>query len=245
MPYTKNAEHLIKQVLIPLHHKIKENDTVNGTVEIINANLVFDATDTKLNLGEARKAQHKYIENELAWYLSQDRCIKGHPGIEDNKIWSKICTDEGRVNSNYGFLLFSKENGNGEFSQYEYALKAIIKDKNTRQAIMYFCRPQLHWEYCDNINARYDFTCTISYQIFIRNNILCLIVTMRSNDVIRGLQCGDLPFAGYIYEKIYNELLQYYPELKYGEIMWNAASLHCYERDFILLDKIVEEYYNS
>jgi len=261
--YTKNAIYLIENVLIPLQEKIKKNDLVAGTAEIINANLVFDATDTKLHLGESRKAQHKYIENEHKWYMSQDRCIKGHKGIEDNKIWSRICTDDGRVNSNYGWCVFSPENGRiyydgltdnkrhiyiprnkVEKSQYKYALEQLIEKPDGRQSIIYYGRPQMQWEWNDGINAKSDFTCTITTQHFIRKNRFDYIVTMRSNDVIRGLHCGDLPWHGFVYEYFLKDIRMFSSmDPERGNIYWNAGSLHIYERDFELLDKIIKEYF--
>jgi|GEM_PF-372002 len=271
--YTQNAHTLIQQVLYPLQKKIENNDLVNGTAEIINATLVFDATDTKLELGKTRPAQHKYIENELAWYLSKDRCIKGHPGIEDNKIWRDHCaTEDGMVNSNYGWCVFSPENGkNGYFnqqyinsdhdkqcdgeiriSQYDYALKQLIEKPNGRQSIIYYGRPQMQWEWNDGLNAKSDFTCTITTQHFIRNNKLEYIVTMRSNDVIRGLHCGDLPWHGYVYHKLRDDINKAWKEedptivpVSTGNIYWNAGSLHIYERDFDLLKRILLEYSNN
>ena len=241
--YSENSIYLIEKVLIPLQIKIKNNDLVNGTAEILNANLKFNAIDTKLYLGEARKPQLKYIENETNWYLSQDRHIKGHPGIEDNPIWSKICSDSGKVNSNYGWSVFSSENGNGETSQYKYALHQLCDKPEGRQSVIYYGRPQMQWQWNDNINAKSDFTCTFCTQHFIRKNKLEYIVTMRSNDVIRGLHCGDLPWHGYVYNQLLVDIKMFTnrdPEI--GSIHWNSGSLHIYERDFELLDKIIDEY---
>ena len=245
MNYTKNAEYLIKQVLIPLWEKVQKNELVNDTVEIINANLIFDATDTKLDLGKSRPPQHKYIENELNWYLSQDRYIKGHPGIEDNKIWRDICsTEEGKVNSNYGWCVFSPENGNirENKSQYNYALGQLVSNPCGRQSVINYGRPQIQWEWNDRINAKSDFICTFVTQHFIRNKKLDYIVYMRSNDIIRGLHCGDLPWHGYVYDQFIQDLKQYEINVNYGYIYWNAGSLHCYKRDFSLLEKIIKEY---
>jgi len=259
--YSRNSIYLIKNALFPLWEKIQKNDLVNGTAEILNANLVFEAQDTKLYLGEARKPQLKYIENETNWYLSQDRCIKGHPGIEDNPIWSKICSDDGRVNSNYGWCVFSPENGNNwgaerypngpenlgpakiGKSQYKYALEQLCDKPEGRQSVIYYGRPQMQWEWNDNVNAKSDFTCTFCTQHFIRKNKLEYIVTMRSNDVIRGLHCGDLPWHGYVYNQLLSDIKMFSnrdPEI--GSIYWNAGSLHVYERDFDLVNKIIKEF---
>ena len=255
--YSDNALIFIHQVLNKLYGKLKSNRIVNGTVEIINANLEFYANgELILELGESRKGQHKYVENEKAWYLSMDRCIKNHPGIETNPIWCRIATDDGIVNSNYGWCVFSPENGNPyagaskhteakPMSQYDYALKQLIEKPEGRQSIIYYSRPQMQWEWNDCINAKYDFTCTINTQHFIRDNKLDYIVNMRSNDAIRGLHCGDLPWHKYVFDKMLVDLNKATNNnYKPGDIFWNAGSLHVYERDYELLIKIVEEYLN-
>ena len=252
---TTNAKRLIEGALIPLWKKWQVQDTVNGTVELLNVHLKFDPSDPIFDLGTHRKGQPEYVKNEKEWYLSLDRCIKGHPGIEDNKIWSAICTDDGYVNSNYGWCVFSPENGNGKMSQYDFALEQLkVNGINSgRQSIIYYSRPQMQWEWNDGIHAKKDFTCTINTQHFLRNDKLEYIVNMRSNDVIRGLHCGDLPWHCYVYNKMFNDINKWRDEIEdqsdmafqnceMGTIYWNAASLHCYERDYQLLDKIVKEY---
>jgi len=261
--YSYNAQNLIISALDPLYRELKHGNIVNGTVEIIDAHLRFHGGfETALNLGSHRKPQIKYAENELKWYLSMDRCIKGHPGIEDNKIWSSICTDNGIVNSNYGWCVFSPENGNKrifgkdgpsdvdlarEMSQYDFALRQLEEKPFGRQSIIYYSRPQMQWEWHDGTNAKSDFTCTINTQHFIRRGMLHYIVNMRSNDALFGLHAGDLPWHGYVFNKMLADLNKYQKDnhkeaIQPGDIFWNAGSLHIYERHFDLLTKIVEEY---
>lgn len=239
--YTTNAIQILKFLEL-LYSNVQKNILVNGTSEIINAHLEFDPNDYMVYLGESRKAQYKYVENESSWYDSMDRCIKGHPGIETNPIWSRICTDNGIVNSNYGWCVFSPENGDGVKSQYDFALQQLLDNPNGRQSVIYYSRPAMQWEWNDNVNAKSDFTCTFCTQHFIRDNTLFYIVNMRSNDIIRGLHCGDLPHHGKVYNRMYEDLKHTYPDLQKGKIYWNAGSLHIYERDFGLLKNILEEY---
>lgn len=242
--YSVNAKILLRDAIIPLYDNLQLNEIVNGTVEIINFNTIFDMNESYIfDIGSHRKAQHKYIENEKKWYLSMKRDIKGFDGIETNPIWQRISADSGSVNSNYGWCVFSPENANGLVSQYDFALKQLLENKHGRQSVIFYNRPEMQWEWNDNINAKSDFTCTFQTQQFIRNNKFYMIVTMRSNDVIRGLHCGDLPWQGFVYDKFYDDLKKVkYPDLKRGTLMWNAGSLHCYERDWPLLIKIAQEY---
>ena len=270
--FSQNAQNFIYGALDPLYRELKNDNIVNGTVEIINASLRFNpAEDMIMDLGTHRKGQHKYAENELKWYLSKDRSIKGHPGIEENKIWSIICSDNGMINSNYGWCVFSPENGDGRHlmfenikdksgkSQYDFAIQQLKEKPLGRQSIIFYARPSIQWEWNDGIHAKSDFICTINTQHFIRNNKLDYIVNMRSNDAIMGLHAADLPWHSYVYNKMLDDINNYIvaneaqhfeetgekiniPLIKPGTMYWNAASLHVYERHFDLLTKIVEEY---
>jgi len=249
MDYSKNEEILINQALIPLYEKLKKNDIVNDTVEIISAHIEFDMEDEDgfLNLGSHRKAPVKYADNERKWYLSMDCNIKGHPGIEDNPIWSKVCSDDGFVNSNYGWMILSPENGNGKLSQFDYALNQLCTKPEGRQSVMYYGRPSMQWEWNDNVHAKSNFTCTFSTQHFVRNDKLIYIVNMRSNDVLFGLQAGDFPWHVYVYNHLINRLNKYNDlnsrvRVERGTLFWNAGSLHVYSKHFDLLKRIVEEY---
>jgi len=275
MKFSYNAQVLCEGALIPLYKKLKRNDTVNGTVELLDAHLRFHAGfENTFDLGTHRPAQHKYVENEKNWYLSMNRNIKGFPGIENNPTWCRIATEDGMVNSNYGWCVFSPENGMNkknqinpcdpknccnpnndnclyDTSQYDFALKQLIDNPLGRQSIIYYSRPQMQWEYNDGIHAKSDFTCTINTQHFIRKtadtDYLHYIVNMRSNDAIFGLHCGDFPWHMYVYNKLLNDINKYRKNnnqslVHAGEIFWNAASLHVYERHYKLLTNIAEEY---
>lgn len=211
----------------------KSKDVV-GTkcVEIINCNIKgLDPTQPLLDFGP-RKTPEKYCKKELDWYLSEDLNIKGH--VDDVKIWTQVCDKDGFINSNYGNLVFGKEN----FKQYQHALDELVAHPDSRRALIIFTRPSIWLEY--NADGMSDFICTISAQVFIRDGKLYYINTMRSNDSILGFG-SDYFFACYVYNRLYNDLKVHYPDLQIGTIDWNAGSFHLYEAHFELLEKIIEE----
>jgi thymidylate synthase len=235
MIYNENSKNLIEKVLISLEEKRKNNEIVAGTVEIINAHFQFDPRDKYIDFGSIKKAPRKYIEKELEWYLSKSRNI--HPYMDDIKLWNQICTEDGMINSNYGWCVYSPENSDGNNSQFDYALKQLLSKPDGRQSVIFYNRPQMQWEWNDRVHANHDFTCTLQTQHFIRNNKLEYIVYQRSLDLIFGL-INDFAWHCYVYE----DLKKYLPNVEYGTIHWNAGSLHCYERDWEKLHLIVEEY---
>lgn len=237
---SKNGNVVIKNVFLKLLHKLNNKDFRNNTVELQNIHLIFDPKEEYIDYGTTRPASRKYIQAELDWYLSQDTSINNHPLIETNIIWQSCATKKGKVNSNYGNIVFSKIHKRK--SQFDFAVEKLMKDKCTRQSLIIYTRPSLHWEYNDNKHARSDFTCTTHTQHFITNdNKLEYIVNMRSNDSIFGLQ-NDYSWHRYVYYQMYKSLCLIYPNLKIGNIYWNVGSLHVYERHYKLLENIVNEY---
>jgi len=202
--------------------KLRCNDIAeNETLEIINASFI---ADDEVIFGTLNK---DYVEKELRWYLNQDLNISGlEPNIP--AIWKVIASEKGFINSNYGWCIYSSENG-GQFYQ---AIKTLIKDKYSRQATMIYNRPSMHED--SKTDGMKDFMCTYAVQLFIRNDKLDYIVYMRSNDAIFGYK-NDRYWHNYVFDEVYGVLANTYPELQKGTLYWNAASLHIYPRHFDLV----------
>ena len=87
------------------------------------------------------KVNSDYIKKELDWYCSQSLNVYDIPNTP--KIWQQVATPDGRINSNYGYLIFSNDNG----LQYLNTREALASDKNTRRATMIYTRPSIQVEY--------------------------------------------------------------------------------------------------
>lgn len=172
------------------------------------------------------KSNEEYIKNELDWYLSQSlnvNDIKNTPAI-----WKSVADPNGFINSNYGWCIFSKENG----YQYENCLKELKHQKNSRRGAMIYNRPNMWEDY--NKNGRNDFMCTYAVQFLIRNNILYSYVLMRSNDAWAGYR-NDYAWHKYVLDKLGEDL-----NIKKRGIIWNSGSLHLYEKQFYLIEHYME-----
>lgn len=174
------------------------------------------------------KVSQSYIEKELEWYLSQSLNVYDIP--DTPKIWKQVATPEGLINSNYGFLIFSDNN----YSQFMNVKHALINDKSTRRASMIYTRPSIQSEY--NKGGMSDFICTNAVNYFIRNNKLNCVVQMRSNDIWAGYR-NDYAWQKWVLDHLCENLKETYTDLAPGDILWNAASLHMYERNFGLIRK--------
>ena len=199
-----------------------KNKSDNGTYEIINACFIADEPTIYGKLNE------EYAKNEVDWYMSKSLSIKDLPG-KIPKIWTKIADSNGKINSNYGWCIFSSEN----FYQFNKVIDKLENDINTRQGTMIYIRPSMHEDAIKN--GMKDFMCTYGVQLIVNNKQLHYIVYMRSNDAIFGYK-NDRYWHNVVFHMAMNRLQKKYPFLKRGKLFWNAASLHIYPRHFYLLE---------
>lgn len=192
-----------------------------------------------------------YTAKEVALYNSCSNKVEDF--AKASKFWEKLANPDGTVNSAYGYLIWENESQGAEYFELEnevgseayekmtyreridrrrgklrtpwrWAKESLIRDKDTRQAILRFSLPEHAW-----MGVK-DFTCTLEGIFLIRNDKLHLAVNMRSNDLTLGL-VYDLPWFISLMTRMQTELLETYPDLKIGSYTHYVHSLHCYERD--------------
>ena len=110
--------------------------------------------------------------------------------------------------------------------QWDYVKEELRKDPDSRRAVIHIRTPD------DSLHAVKDVPCTLALQFFIREGKLHLHVNMRSSDIILGI-AYDVPAFTTMQEIMANEL-----GVGLGEYVHTSNSLHCYERDFEMLDAI-------
>lgn len=210
--YKAALAHLIdspEYVCSPRNYKINE---------CLDATLVITDITQNLFSNKIRSVPLNYIKQEIALYLA---------GVNDSesfekasKFWSRVKNDDGTVNSAYGKLIFNTPLKDGR-SQFDWAFDSLAADKDSRQAIIFFNRPD--FQYKENK----DFVCTFYMHFFIRENKLFAKINMRSNDIFRGT-ISDIPFFTLVQYLMFLKLKSIYPELELGSYTHNANSLHIY-----------------
>ena len=250
-PIEKNRHNdnvVMGSFLYPLYNKIINKEFVNTGanasqtvgqetyVELIARKVQLDPYAPYIYIDKNFQTPKKYVKAELDWYKSMDLSIIGHEGIESNPTWQSCCTKDEKkeINSNYGWCVFSEENG----SQYDNCLEVLKKDKTTRNAIIMYNRPEIYKDY--KRDGMHDMICTFMSHFFIRNNRLYMIHNMRSNDVRYGFICSDLAWNCFVYQNMYEDLKSTYPDLEVGTIIWTSDSMHLYSRHFDDLKNYVE-----
>ena len=179
---------------------------------------------------EIRSSQLKYIAAETVYYFSGRRDLGFISRFAP--FWNQIANDDKTVNSAYGNLIFN-EVGEGGLTQWQWAYNSLIHDKDTRQAILLFNKPD--YQYYGNK----DFICTLNGVFNIRDNKLNFTVQMRSNDAILGT-ATDFSFFCLLQMQMLKLLkMDKYPELELGSFTHIANSYHVYERHFELIEEMI------
>lgn len=178
-----------------------------------------------------------YTARELALYESGTRSAEEF-AKKGSRFWAKLANPDGTINSNYGWLIFHKRDcGDEELERstggtqaglrtpWEWAKQALLADADTRQALMFFSRPEFLWV------GNKDQVCMLHGQFFIRRGRLHLATVIRSNDVWYGLSY-DTPFLCHLQARMLRELREAgMEELSLGSWTHMAHSLHLYERN--------------
>lgn len=201
---------------------------------------------------ERNKTIASYTQKETELY---DSCSNSAEDFgKASKFWLKLANPDGTVNSAYGHLIWkNKSHGNPiyEIAEYEkkngatifyrnelmrtpweWAKESLIKDKDTRQAIVRFSLPEHQWV------GNKDQTCTMHANFLIREDKLHMSVVMRSNDLVLGL-VYDMPWFISLMDKMVEELKSTYPNLTKGTYTHTVHSLHIYEKDEEMVKRMI------
>lgn len=216
------------------------------TREFLNYNItLMDPRNRIINFKD-RKTNLKYLLGEFIWYLKGDDTPKDI--LPYSKFWANITNGGteagygmGTINSNYGNRIFGhnempafKEYSGSNVSQWNAVANQLIEDKDTRQALMNIHVPS------DRHGGNKDVPCTLTLHWFIRENKLCLIVNMRSNDIVLGFTNDVFQFT-MLQEAMQVQLKSAYPDLELGTYFHNAGSMHIYDRHFEMAEKIIAD----
>jgi len=199
-------------------------------VELIAPKFILNSSELIVDLG-TRKSPEKYVKLEKEWYQSKNLSIDM---VNHIQIWKECSDVNNEINSNYGYLVF----GRGNFNQFNNCFNTLKNHKESRQGIIIYNRPTIHFE--ANSFECQDFICTMYQQFMIRENNLITITSMRSNDCIYGT-FNDIPWFHFVIQEMFKRLKNEYKELELGKHIFIPNSWHCYERHFDILKGIINE----
>lgn len=188
--------------------------------KISNEGLIYEKTVVLFNIGfyienpmdneiisGYRNWNKIYAEYEWKWYLSANpdasEIAKRAP------IWKNHMDENNHVRSNYGWQWLRK-------NQLKLIINKLIKNPNSRQAVISI------YDGKEIDSYKYDTPCTLSIHFQIVNNLLCMTVNMRSNDLWFGF-CNDQYCFSKLQELVANEL-----GINVGWYYHFASNLHLY-----------------
>ncbi len=213
----------VKDIRQRLFQRWLDGDIISGrggdTIEIVGASFIADEESI---FGPVNS---NYVARELAWYDSQSLTLADFPGGAPPG-WITSGDLSGGINSNYGWCLYSKENG----EQAKHVIAELRKNPQSRRAVTIYTRPSMHID--ATADGKQDFICTNTVQYLLRGDKLHCVVQMRSSDVVLGYR------NDYAWQLHALKMLAKCLEVSCGTIYWQAGSLHIYERHFFYLRRM-------
>lgn len=189
---------------IPIKATKGDNSELNGIL------LEIENPRARLSRTESRAKPFSCL-GELCWYLSGSNDVDFiQYYIKEYNKYGKW----GRVNGAYGPRLFCYSGLN----QVGNVLNLLKRKKTSRQAVIQILNP------VDLINSPDDMPCTCSLQFLIRDEKLCLITYMRSNDIYWGLPHDIFCFT------MLQEIIARTLNIEIGNYKHAVGSLHLYDK---------------
>lgn len=218
--------HTIKHVL---DHGDELDSRAGKCLEVLGYAATLTNVESTFLMNARRNLSPYYACAELLWYLNSSASITMISAYAPQYV---NFAEGGNAYGAYGCRIFSNLWGRDgqvhgdtcDKSQLELIIWHLSEDRNTRQAIITL------WEANDLTHAIHkdhkDLPCTLALQLFIRNERLHMIATMRSNDAWLGLPYDIFAFTGI------QHLIGLALGVKCGTYTHQVGSEHLYEKNW-------------
>ena len=190
-----------------LQHGVSFSDTK----ALFNVGFYLNNPNDKMITNKERKWSLDYAEAEWQWYLSGDSNVKKLGEIYGKipAIWQKMADESGEVNSNYGWQWMRN-------AQLSHVINKLRDYPDTRQAAISI------YDAKEIAKYHHDTPCTYAVQFSIIDDLLCMSVYMRSNDLWYGFCNDQYQFANL------QELVASMLGIETGWYYHHAHNLHLY-----------------
>jgi thymidylate synthase len=194
------------------HDRILQHGIPFGdTKALFNIGFYLNNPNDKMITNKERKWSLHYAEAEWQWYLSGDSNVKKLGEIYGKipAIWQKMADSSGEVNSNYGWQWMRN-------AQLSHVINKLRDYPDTRQAAISI------YDAKEIAKYHHDTPCTYAVQFSIIDDLLCMSVYMRSNDLWYGFCNDQYQFANL------QELVASMLGIEIGWYYHHAHNLHLY-----------------
>ena len=201
---------------IALLNKMLDAPTCNPRGMLVREKLAYTSiVDMKYPIVTVceRKLGYKFMPAEARWIITGDNRVATIAPY--SKVIEQFSDDGMRFNGAYGPRVVD---------QLNYVCDMLLKDNDTRQAVMTIWRP--------NPRPSKDIPCTVAIQWTIRDGVINCHDTMRSSDAWLGWPYDVFNFTmltGYIMLMLRNRGLT---DLTLGNLYLTAGSQHLYQRNW-------------
>lgn len=170
----------------------------------------------------SRKINVPFMFAEAAWIISGSNRLKDiTPYMKQYAAYS----DDG--------VFLRGAYGPKVVDQLGYVVDSIENDNDTRQAVINIWR--------ERPGKSKDIPCTISMQFLLREGVLNMVTTMRSQDIVLGFTYDVFTFS-MVAKSVQLLLRERGIECELGTLYLNAGSMHIYERHYGDGHRWVEEW---
>lgn len=195
------------------------------TYEILDANLLADKPRDRLSFDPARRMNLAFGIAEFLTLLSGNDSLAIMQQFV--KGYNAYSTDGRIVDGSYARRIQPAQ-GKSQNQIYR-VIEMLTENPDSRQAVVTF------YNFLDLWGAGGKNTpCTLTAQFLLRNNVLHMIVNMRSNDVWKGLTYDLFSFT------MLHEFVAYNLNAGLGIYHHNAGSLHIYEADLPQITQLTD-----
>lgn len=179
---------------------------------------------------KSRKFNPEFCIGEARWMF--DGSNNAHFLDQFSKGYADKYSDDGIMHGAYGYRLINDQGLN----QIEKVIELLNNAPNTRRAVLSMWKPELD---CGNQKVS-DRPCNL--QVIFQRSILNpskldMCVTSRSADVIFGFSGSDLPYFSLLHAYIASQV-----GLEIGVYHHISNNFHIYDRHFVMMEEIIEEY---
>ena len=204
--------------------------------EVVAAAFTLTDPRNRLIMSPARAANYGFAVGELCWYLRGDSDLQTM--LYYNKRMAQFSDDGATINSAYGARILNPSVG-GRESQWDFCLSELIRDPDSRRAVMHINQPRDLWRAVTAGSK--DVPCTLSLQLLLRNRRLHMHAVMRSNDVVWGMPYDVFSFT-VLQEAFMLQLKEAgAPVDDLGPYHHTAGSLHLYETHWGMAEEVAKE----
>lgn len=204
-----------------LKSRTRVDPTKGPNVEI--AGVVLELTQPRARLSRTDVKGHVFsCLGELFWYLSASNDLAQIRHYIQK--YEEFAEEDGTVNGAYGPRIFG-----GSPSQFENVTRMLREKRSTRQAVIQI------FDKADVAAKFKDVPCTCTLQFLLRDEVLSLVVHMRSNDAFKGLPHDVFAFT-FMQEMHAREL-----GCRVGTYKHLVGSLHLYDSDRDAVKEYLEE----